>query len=70
MRGKLALLYFFLIIKANPADPVKEPDSTDKSKNRAFEDYPDQIDDSLQFILRFISKAKPKYLSSPSGSLR
>ena len=61
MRGKLALLYFFLIIQANPADPILEPESSYKSKNRAFEDYPDQIDDSLQFILRFISKAKPKY---------
>ena len=61
MRGELALLYFFLIIQANQAHPVLEPESSYKSKNTAFEDYPDQIDDSLQFILRFISKAKPKY---------
>ena len=61
MRGELALLYFFLIFQANPADPDKEPESADNSNNRGFEDYPDQIDDSLQFILRFISKARPKY---------
>ena len=61
MRGELAFLYFFLIILAYQTDPVLEPEKSYKSKNRAFEDYPDQIDDSLQFILRFISKAKPKY---------
>ena len=61
MRDKLALFYFFLIIQANPADPILKPESSYQSKNKAFEDYPDQIDDSLQFILRFISKAKPKY---------
>ena len=61
MRDKVALFNLIMLLQSHTVSTFNNPKSLKESMNEISADYPDSIDDCLQFFLRFLSRSKPKY---------